>query len=101
MSTRRAARKRKKKTLNIIPESETQGKLFSGTRDKRGEMLVIFLPIFVLNFQEKWPQEISRRILHIFDKGQHKILSARKSGSERARKKAKREGLKQIETDRI
>ena len=37
-----------------------------------GEQFSRFSPF---NFQEMWPQEISRKILHIFHEGQNKILS--------------------------
>ena len=43
-----------------------------------GENLCRFSPF---DFQEKWPQEISRKIVHIFHEGQNKILPLRDSGS--------------------
>ena len=47
------------------------------TQRKFGEKFCRFSPF---NFQEKWLQEISRKIVHIFHKGRNKILSLRDSG---------------------
>ena len=48
------------------------------TQRNFGEMFCRFFPLIS---QKKWPQEISRKILHIFHEGRNKILSPRDSGS--------------------
>ena len=57
-----------------------QAKFFADTGEKRSENWAIFFCRFSpFNFQEKWLQEISRKILHIFHEGRNKILSQRDS----------------------
>ena len=69
--------------MKEYPESEIQAKFFADAGEKRSEILAKnfadFYPL-PFNFQEKWPQEISQKILHIFHKGRNKILSPRDSG---------------------
>ena len=68
--------------MKEIPESEVQAKFFADTGEKRSEVLgKIFADFRPLISKEKWPQEISRKILHIFREVQNKILSQRESGS--------------------
>ena len=65
-----------------IPESEIQAKLFADAGEKHGEILATKIRRFSpFNFQGKWPQKNSRKILHIFHEGRNKILSQRGSGS--------------------
>ena len=68
--------------MKEIPESEIQVKFSADAGEKRGEILARNICRFSpFNFQEKWPQKISRKILHIFHEGRNKILSQRDSGS--------------------
>ena len=68
------------------PRERNSGKMFRWHKRKTwrnfGETFCWFSP---LNFQQKWPQEISRKILHIFHEGRNNILSRRDSGSGRGR----------------
>ena len=52
--------------------------IFADTGEKCAEF---WRNISSVNVQEKWPQEISRKILHIFHKGRNIVLSPRDSGS--------------------
>ena len=67
--------------MKEIPESEIQAKCFADTGKKRSEILGKIRRFLPCVFEEKWPQEISRKILHIFHEGRNKILSPRDSGS--------------------
>ena len=72
----------RRRFMKKMPESEIQATSFRryGRKTQRnfGEKILRFSPF---NFQEKWPEEISREILHIFHEGRNKILSPRDSGS--------------------
>ena len=67
--------------MKEIPESEIQAKFLADMGENRSEVLVKISHIFALCFPEKWPQEISRKLLLIFHDRQNKILSPRDSGS--------------------
>ena len=67
--------------MKEFPESEIQAKFFADAGEKGSENLAnTFCRFSPFSFQEKWLQEISRKILHIFHEGRNKILSPRDSG---------------------
>ena len=70
--------------MKEFPESEKiQANFFADAGEKFGGKFgekIFLCPFSPFDFQEKWLQEISRKILHIFREGQNKILSQRDSG---------------------
>ena len=66
------------------PRKRNSGEMFADTGEKRSEFFLAKYDISSLDFQEKWPQRISRKLLYIFHEGRNKILSQRDSGSGRA-----------------
>ena len=79
--SRKTIKNKEQLIMKEFPESEIQTKNSADagekTQRKFGENFCRFSPF---NFQEKWLQEISRKILHIFHEGRNKILSPRDSG---------------------
>ena len=56
--------------MKEIPWSELQAKFFADTGEKRSEILAKnFADFRPFNFQDQWPQGISRKILVIFHEG--------------------------------